>query len=114
MEEFTMAFVAGLLLIDAPASALNNSNDKIPGARTDNSVATKFIRTRAGETFPYVSAQAFRYWLRTGLEEMPNTGWQPSPIFRETKVAYTDANPIRYWDDDLFGYMRAQGGKAAA
>ncbi len=109
-----MAFVTGLLLIDAPASALNNSNDKIPGARTDNSVATKSIRTRTGDTFPYVSAQAFRYWLRTGLDEMPETGWKSSPIFRETKVAYTDANPIRYWDDDLFGYMRAPSNKKAA
>jgi CRISPR-associated protein Cst2 len=29
-------------------------------------------------------------------------------------VAYTDANPIRYWDDDLFGYMRAPSKRAAA
>jgi CRISPR-associated protein Cst2 len=109
-----MAFVTGLLLIDAPASALNNSNDRIPGARTDNSVAVKSIRTRTGETYPYVSAQAFRYWLRTTLEQMPDTDWRKAPIFRESKVAYTDANPIRYWDDDLFGYMRAPSGKAAA
>ncbi|NWG21018.1 MAG: type I-B CRISPR-associated protein Cas7/Cst2/DevR [Chloroflexi bacterium] len=108
-----MAFITGLLLIDAPASALNNAG-AAPGARTDNTVAVKTIRTRTGETFPYVSAQAFRYWVRTSLEEMPETGWQASPIFRETKVAYTDANPIRYWDDDLFGYMRAPSGAKAA
>lgn len=108
-----MAFVTGILLIDAPASALNNAGS-VPGARTDNTVAVKSIRTRTGDTFPYVSAQAFRYWLRTGLEEMTDTGWQASPIFREAKVAYTDANPIRYWDDDLFGYMRAPSNKKAA
>lgn len=108
-----MTFVTGLLLIDAPASALNNAG-AAAGARTDNTVAVKVIRTRTGETYPYVSAQAFRYWLRTTLEQMPETGWQTSPIFRETKVAYTDANPIRYWDDDLFGYMRAPSGKKAA
>jgi CRISPR-associated protein Cst2 len=108
-----MAFVTGLLLIDAPASALNNAG-AAAGARTDNTVAVKAIRTRTGDTYPYVSAQAFRYWLRTGLEEMSDTGWQSSPIFRETKVAYTDANPIRYWDDDLFGYMRAPSSKKAA
>lgn len=41
-------------------------------------------------------------------------GWQSAPIYREEKVAYTDANPILYWDDDLFGYMRAPSKKAAA
>lgn len=108
-----MAFINGLLLLDAPASALNNAGSA-PGARTDNTVAVKSIYTRAGETYPYVSAQAFRYWLRTSLEQMPETGWQKAPIFRESKVAYTDANPIRYWDDDLFGYMRAPSTKKAA
>lgn len=108
-----MTFVTGLLLIDAPASALNNAGADT-GARTDNTVAVKAIRTRTGDRFPYVSAQAFRYWLRTTLEQMPESGWQAAPIFRETKVAYTDANPLRYWDDDLFGYMRAPSGKAAA
>ncbi|NJO05932.1 MAG: type I-B CRISPR-associated protein Cas7/Cst2/DevR [Chloroflexaceae bacterium] len=108
-----MAFVTGLLLIDAPASALNNAGADT-GARTDNTVAVKAIRTRTGDRYPYVSAQAFRYWLRTTLEAMPDTGWQAAPIFRETKVAYTDANPIKYWDDDLFGYMRAPSTKKAA
>ncbi len=108
-----MAFVSGLMLIDTPASALNNAGS-VPGARTDNTVAVKSIYTRNGETYPYVSAQAFRYWLRTSLEQLPETGWKAAPIFRESKVAYTDANPIRYWDDDLFGYMRAPSSKKAA
>ncbi|RMD86997.1 MAG: type I-B CRISPR-associated protein Cas7/Cst2/DevR, partial [Calditrichaeota bacterium] len=92
-----MAFVTGLLLIDAPASALNNLGN-IPGARTDNTVGVKMIKTREG-AYPYVSAQAFRYWLRTTLEK-GNFGWKAAPIFREKKVAYTDANPIKWWDDD--------------
>lgn len=108
-----MAFVTGLLLIDAPASALNNSDEGIPQARTQNTVGVKVIRTPLGE-YPYVSAQAFRYWLRTTLEQLPEIGWKASPIFREKKVAYVDANPIRYWDDDLFGYMRAESGKTGA
>lgn len=106
-----MSFVTGLLLIDAPASALNNLGS-IPGARTDNTVGVKVIRTKEG-AYPYVSAQAFRYWLRTTLEHA-NLGWQKAPIYREEKVAYTDANPILYWDDDLFGYMRAPSKKASA
>jgi len=106
-----MSFVTGLLLIDAPASALNNLGN-IPGARTDNTVGVKVIKAKDG-TYPYVSAQAFRYWLRTTLESS-NLGWQAAPIYREEKVAYTDANPIRYWDDDLFGYMRAPSKRASA
>lgn len=106
-----MAFVSGILLIDAPASALNNLGS-IPGARTDNTVGVKVIKTKEG-SYPYVSAQAFRYWLRTTLEGA-GLGWKAAPIFREEKVAYTDANPILYWDDDLFGYMRAPSKKAAA
>lgn len=105
-----MAFVTGLILIDAPASALNNQGS-IPGARTDNTVGVKSISTREG-AFPYVSAQAFRYWLRETLAENPD--WQSAPIYREEKVAYTDANPIKWWDDDLFGYMRAPSKRESA
>jgi len=106
-----MSFISGLLLIDAPASALNNLG-KIDGAMTDNASGVKFIRTREG-AYPYVSAQAFRYWLRCTLEQ-GDWGWNSAPIYREEKIAYTDANPIAYWDDDLFGYMRAPSKKASA
>jgi len=106
-----MAFVSGLMLIDAPASALNNAGS-IQGRLFDNTVGVKVIRTRDG-AYPYVSAQAFRYWLRTTLENS-DLGWQAAPIYREEKVAYTDANPIRWWDDDLFGYMRAPSKRASA
>ena len=104
-----MSFVTGLLLVDAQASALNNAGQK-QGARTDNAIEVKQIRAREG-SYPYVSAQAFRYWLRTTLEEMSKNNaldWKGAPIYRESKIAYTDANPIKWYDDDLFGYMRAQ------
>jgi CRISPR-associated protein Cst2 len=106
-----MSFITGLLLIDAPASALNNLGN-IPGERTDNVVGVKMIRAKDG-AYPYVSAQAFRYWLRTTLENS-GIGWKSAPIYREEKIAYTDANPIEYWDDDLFGYMRAPSKKESA
>ena len=31
-----------------------------------------------------------------------------SPISREKKIAFTEADPVNYDDDDVFGYMRAQ------
>lgn len=101
-----MAYLTGLLLIDAPASALNNSGEPIANARTDNTSGVKFIRKQGGGAYPYVTAQAYRRWLRATLDENPQ-GWVSSPVYREEKVAYVDANPIRYWDDDLLGYMRA-------
>lgn len=100
-----MAFVTGMLLIDAPAAALNNLGN-IPGERVDNTSGVKVIRTREGLTFPYVSAQAFRYWLRTTAEKRVE-GWEPAPTYRDEKIAYTDSNPLQWWDDDLLGYMRA-------
>jgi len=106
-----MSFITGLMLIDAPASALNNLGS-IPGARTDNTTGVKLIKTKEG-AYPYVSAQAFRYWLRTTLENAA-LGWQVAPVYREEKIAYTDANPMLYWDDDLFGYMRAPSKKESA
>jgi CRISPR-associated protein Cst2 len=108
-----MAFLSGLMLFDCPASALNMS-DQTPeeAGRQEMATAVKFIRSKLGR-FPYVSAQAFRYWLRATLENSSNQ-WKAAPIFREQKIAYPDANPIRYWDDDIFGYMRAPSKKAEA
>lgn len=106
-----MTFVTGLILIDAPASALNNLGS-IEGEREDNTVGVKVINTKEG-IYPYVSAQALRYWLRETLTTRVKH-WQAAPMYREEKVAYTDANPIKYWDDDLFGYMRAPSKKETA
>lgn len=107
-----MAYIAGIMMLDAPASALNNSN-RAADADYNNEVGVKMIRTRDG-ALPYVSAQSFRYWLRSTLEQQPEWANHTAPIFRENKVAYTDANPLKWWDDDLFGYMRTQGKKVSA
>lgn len=106
-----MAYITGLLLIDAPASALNNLG-AIEGERYDNSTGVKIIRANDG-IYPYVSAQSFRYWLRDTARAV-NKNWKAAPIYREEKVAYTDANPIEWWDDDLFGYMRAPSKRESA
>lgn len=96
--------VNGFMLIDAPYSALNMLG-QVEGAATENQVAVKNIQ-RAGQNYPYVSAQALRYWWRNALEA--ERGWEMSPIERETKIAFTQAKPWQYADDDVFGYMRAQ------
>lgn len=105
-----MAFITGMMLIDAPAAALNNSNKGIFGIKAANTTGIKFIHTSRGD-YPYVSAQAFRAWLRDTLEQSDKQHWQ-SPVTRLGKgtgsQAYTAGDPLQYWDDDLFGYMVAE------
>jgi CRISPR-associated protein Cst2 len=107
-----MPFVTGCIVLDAPASALNNMG-AAEGAKTDNAIVVKKIKTPEGQ-HPYVSAQAFRYWMRTTLEITESSKWKAAPVRREGKIAYTDADPLQYWDDDLFGYMRAPSKKSDA
>ncbi|MDV0447841.1 hypothetical protein MsAg5_17580 [Methanosarcinaceae archaeon Ag5] len=93
----------GFILLDVDVVALNNAgkNDR---SNFDNAVATKKIY-KNGKSYVYVSGQAWRYWWRESLQK--NMDWTMSPITRENKIAFTDANPIDYPDDDVFGYMRA-------
>ena len=95
--------ILGFLLIDAPHSALNNAGQDA-GSRTENAIAVKAIR-RGKSIYPYISGQAWRYWWRATLQSKYN--WNVSPISRESKIAFTSANPFSYPDDDVFGYMRA-------
>ena len=44
-------------------------------------------------------------WWREALQK--NMGWALSPITRDGKIAFTNADPLKYSDDDIFGYMRA-------
>ncbi|MBM3423402.1 MAG: type I-B CRISPR-associated protein Cas7/Cst2/DevR [Chlorobi bacterium] len=97
--------IIGFILIDAPYSALNNAGSDA-GERTENTISVKSIR-KGKDIYPYISAQALRYWWRETLEK--KCSWEMSPIERETKIAFTQANPFKYPDDDVFGYMRAQG-----
>lgn len=96
-------YVTGVYAIHAPASALNN------GESEDITATVKSIRTGARE-YAYVSAQAVRYWLRSTVSQV-EPEWQSSPIERagagKKQQSYTAGDPLEYWDDDLFGYMRA-------
>jgi CRISPR-associated protein Cst2 len=107
-----MAFVTGCIVLDTPASALNNAGADA-GAKTDNQIVVKKIPLPGGGAHAYVSAQAVRYWIRTNLE-LNEPRWQAAPVRKEGKIAYTDSEPITYWDDDLFGYMRAPSKKTDA
>lgn len=95
-----MSYLAGKIILDIPAGAPNNGNG-------DGNVSPVKQMWRDRECFPYVSAQAYRRWLRDTLA----AGTEASPVFRsksgKNQQAYTAGEPHQYLDDDLFGYMRA-------
>lgn len=93
----------GFILLDVDVVALNNAG-KNNKSNFDNAVATKKV-FKNGRSYTYVSGQAWRYWWREVLQK--NHGWELSPITRDNKIAFTAADPIKYADDDIFGYMKA-------
>jgi len=93
----------GLVLLDVDVVALNNAG-KSNSTKFENAVATKKI-IKNGRKYVYVSGQAWRFWWRDSLQK--NVNWEMSPITREKKIAFTNANPIKFADDDVFGYMKA-------
>lgn len=93
----------GFILIDVDVVALNNAG-KNTQSNFDNAVGTKRIY-KDGKSYVYVSGQAWRYWWRDTLQK--TFGWNLSPITRDSKIAFTSADPIKYADDDIFGYMKA-------
>src|ERR1035437_5796580 len=95
----------GFILIDVDVAALNNAGT-VSQAGTENRIETKKI-VKNGQTYVYVSGQAWRYWWRDTLQK--NSDWKLSPVTKleQQNVVYTEANPVEYDDDDIFGYMRA-------
>lgn len=95
--------VQGFFLLDVDVVALNNAGlSNI--SNNENVVATKKV-PKNNKWYPYVSGQAIGAWWRDTLQKQFN--WPLSPILRESKTAFTAANPILYPDDDVFGYMKA-------
>ncbi|WP_059010293.1 type I-B CRISPR-associated protein Cas7/Cst2/DevR [Streptomyces specialis] len=102
-----MAYLAGKMVLSVQASAPNNGKGEATTGRV------KLARIRGG-SYPYVSAQAVRRWVRESMVEL---GAVPSPVTRvgksqnKAQKANTAADPVRYADDDLFGYMKAGASK---
>jgi CRISPR-associated protein Cst2 len=74
----------------------------------DNINTIKKITLEDGSELPYVSSQALRRALRDQLQSFE---WPLSNITPGTDKApaTTESNPIKYIDDDLFGFMDAKG-----
>jgi CRISPR-associated protein Cst2 len=80
----------------------------------DNINTIKKITLANKEELPYVSSQAIRRALR---DQLQNLGWKLSEIsiIETDKKAppKTECDPIKFIDDDLFGFMYAKPGKTA-
>ena len=87
-------------------ATLNGSDKEV-----DNINPIKKITLPDGNQVPYVSSQAMRRALRDKLAEL---GYDLSPIEMSSTskgAPKTALNPIKYIDDDLFGYMDAKAGQ---
>ncbi|MEZ5044010.1 MAG: type I-B CRISPR-associated protein Cas7/Cst2/DevR [Saprospiraceae bacterium] len=109
--------IVGSFLIDARAAFLNGAG--LGTGEDRNKVIPKTFREKINGRFeevPYVSAQAWRRWLRNTTNE--ENHWAPSELEAigqadkgSTNKISTKLNPIEYAEDDLFGYMRSGAGK---
>ena len=103
-DEVKNYFAHGAILIDVDGASLNNwGSDATNTQGMENTSAVKKV-FKNGRMYAVVAGQAWRYWWR---ETLGLNGWSLSPITRDKKVAFTEANPLEYADDDIFGYMRA-------
>ncbi|WP_433709490.1 type I-B CRISPR-associated protein Cas7/Cst2/DevR [Nocardia sp. CA-084685] len=95
-----MTYLVGKIALDITAGAPNN-------ARGENNVGEVKRMWIGRNSHPYVSAQAFRRWVRDSLPAEVEV----SPVTRSgskaNQQAYTAGRPDLYLDDDLFGYMVA-------
>jgi len=90
-------------------ASLNGSDKEV-----DNINPIKKVTLNSGEELPYVSSQAIRRALRDKIAEL---GYDTSPVGESSTskgAPKTALNPIKYIDDDLFGYMDAKAGEDGA
>lgn len=105
--------IAGDILCDATATFLNGAG--LASGEDQNTILPKLFKETVNgrkEDVPYVSAQAWRRWLRDTSNE--ENSWTPSELHAiefnakgSTSKISTELNPIDYPEDDLFGYMKS-------
>ena len=119
MSENKLTHITGTFLIQAEGAFLNGAG--LDTGEDRNAVIPKtfwdYDKNGARIRVPYVSAQAWRRWLRmTFQEENPNEpGTELKALDKSAKGTTnkigTEMNPIKFAEDDIFGYMRAAKGQ---
>lgn len=109
-----ISHIVGTFLVSAQGAFLNGAGIDTSGEDRNSVIPKQFSDGKY--RVPYVSAQAWRHWLRDTLIE--ETGWQKS-MLRAIKLSEKgttskiagELNPIDYPEDDMFGYMRSEEGQ---
>lgn len=116
-EKHRLTHIAGTFLIQAEGAFLNGAG--LDTGEDRNAVIPKTFADGRNRV-PYVSAQAWRRWLRlTFQDENPH---EPATELRALSLNAkgnpdkigTEMNPIEFAEDDIFGYMRAEKGQGRA
>jgi CRISPR-associated protein Cst2 len=113
MTEKTLTHVVGTFLIQADASFLNGAG---LGAGEDKNITIPKTFRDGKYQVPYVSAQAWKRWLRNTIieetkwraSEPKAIGWNPKGNVNKLS---SELNPVDFPEDDIFGYMRAEAGQ---
>ncbi|MEN3336163.1 MAG: CRISPR-associated protein Cst2 [Blastocatellia bacterium] len=113
-EESKLTHITGTFLIQAEGAFLNGAG--LDTGEDKNAVIPKTFADGRNRV-PYVSSQAWRRWLRlTFQQENPQ---EPAAELRALSLNArgnpdkigTDMDPIKFAEDDIFGYMRAEKGQ---
>jgi CRISPR-associated protein Cst2 len=109
-----ISHIVGTFLVSAHGAFLNGAGIDTSGENRNTVIPKQFSDGKY--RVPYVSAQAWRRWLRDTLIE--ETGWQKSTLgaIKKSEKGTTSKiagklDPINYPEDDLFGYMRSEEGQ---
>jgi len=88
--------------ISVLAKVAGNVNaDEVIGQR----ITLKKFYTSEGEVKPFISARAVKYAIRQALKTQ---GFEVDPFQLERGRLFDSGNPLKYIDNDIFGFMVAQ------
>jgi CRISPR-associated protein Cst2 len=109
-----LTHVVGTFLIQAEGAFLNGAG---LGAGEDRTTTVPKTFTDFKDRVPYVSAQAWKRWLRETFQE-ENPQEHAAELVQigvskkgTTAKIGTEMDPVLYPEDDIFGYMRAEKGQ---
>ena len=118
-----LTHIVGTFLIKAEGAFLNGSTSE---KHEGYDITTPKTMQEFNNKIPYVSAQAWRHWLReTYKEEYPcdpttpvettgiDTGESESKEKYTTKKVGLNIDPVLYAEHDIFGYMAAKEGQGS-
>ncbi len=112
-----LTYVVGTFLIQAEGAFLNGGG-LAKGEYGNTTIPKTFVDFK--DKVPYVSSQAWKRWLRNTFQEenpkLPHAAIKQIGTSAKgtTNKIGTEMDPVKYPEDNIFGYMRAQEGQGKA